>query len=259
MPSFNHTYFTSNGTWRCPPGITEVLLIGCGGGGGGGSGKTGTTGSTPQNSGAGGGGAYQGALYVSVVPGTSYIITIGAGGAALPANNGISWSNHGSDTTFDVLATFFGAMSGTDSSQVVAVGGINSRTITGRGNSSISSSFGSGGSISSTLTSLAMSNIIGGFSPGQNGTTGSTSTNAGALGGGGGGAGPQGAGGNAGNGGNGSVGDPGGDGTAGTSAGNNTGAGGGGGGSGGNGATTGGNGAASGAGGSGYLYVVFIL
>jgi hypothetical protein len=65
--------FTASGTWTAPAGVTsaQVILVGGGGGGGGGS----------QNV-AGGGGAGGQVIVrnLTVVPGTTYNITIGAGG-----------------------------------------------------------------------------------------------------------------------------------------------------------------------------------
>lgn len=66
--------FTQSTSWTVPAGVTSVLILVVGGGGGGGS--------NLQGEGGGGGGA--GAAFfnvVSVTPGTSIPITIGAGGA----------------------------------------------------------------------------------------------------------------------------------------------------------------------------------
>jgi hypothetical protein len=71
--SVNESVFTANGTWTAPASITsaQVILVGGGAGGGGGS----------QNV-AGGGGAGGQVIVknISVVPGTTYAINIGAGG-----------------------------------------------------------------------------------------------------------------------------------------------------------------------------------
>jgi len=84
--------FTANGTWTCPEGVTEVLLIGCGGGGGGGGCAGGT-----RPGGQGGGGAPFGVRRASVTPTTVYTVTIGAGGAGgVGAANG----QDGFPTTF---------------------------------------------------------------------------------------------------------------------------------------------------------------
>lgn len=74
--------FTANGSWVCPPGITTVFATAAGGGGGGGATLAATA---PPNivSGAGGGGSgvtcYK--MPLTVVPGTTYPVTVGAPGA----------------------------------------------------------------------------------------------------------------------------------------------------------------------------------
>lgn len=69
----NEATFTASGTWTAPAGVTsaQIILVGAGGGGGGGS----------QNV-AGGGGAGGQVIVrnLTVVPGTTYSVTIGAGG-----------------------------------------------------------------------------------------------------------------------------------------------------------------------------------
>ncbi len=65
--------------WICPPGITKVTAVVCGGGGGG-AGSTGGVG-------AGGGGACIMAE-VMVTPGTSYVITVGGGGTGAFTSSG---------------------------------------------------------------------------------------------------------------------------------------------------------------------------
>lgn len=113
--------FTSSGSWTAPAGITLIQLIGWGGGAGGGAGAGGGTGTNAQSAGGtGGGGALKVIQWVTVVPGTSYTITIGAGGtggasvgAGTSGNNG----SDGSNTTFTTplgvsLATFAGGGKG---------------------------------------------------------------------------------------------------------------------------------------------------
>lgn len=90
--------FTSSGSWTAPTGVFAVEVFAVGGGGGGGGGGTGTT----RMGGGGGGGA---AIYrmVSVTPGVTYTVTIGAGGSggAPGANNG----SNGGTTSFGSLVT----------------------------------------------------------------------------------------------------------------------------------------------------------
>lgn len=68
-------YFTADGYWICPEGVTSVLVVAAGGGGGGGSGA-----SRDEIPGSGGGGSIQQASYIPVTFGTEYAITIGTGG-----------------------------------------------------------------------------------------------------------------------------------------------------------------------------------
>jgi MSHA biogenesis protein MshQ len=66
--------FNASGSWTVPAGVTSVTVEAWGGGGGGASNGN-------QGGGGGGGGAYAGAT-VPVVPGTTYGITVGLGGAS---------------------------------------------------------------------------------------------------------------------------------------------------------------------------------
>lgn len=71
--SVKEAEFTANGTWTAPAGITaaQVILVGAGGGGGGGSAAV---------AGGGGAGGQVVVKNISVTPGTSYAVNIGAGG-----------------------------------------------------------------------------------------------------------------------------------------------------------------------------------
>ena len=73
--------YTSSSSWVAPAGVTSVDVE-CYGGGGGGSASTTRLG--------GGGGAYAKQTGISVTPGNSYTVTVGAGGAAT-VNGGDSW------------------------------------------------------------------------------------------------------------------------------------------------------------------------
>lgn len=237
-------YFTANGSWTAPAGVTEVILVGCGGGGGGGAGYS----SGGTNGGGGGGGAIQVIGYISVTPNTSYTVTIGSGGAGHAAPTA---GDNGGTTSFGTIFYARGGGGGPE-----GLGAADKNTAGNIANSSISTSLnannlyqaGSGGS---TINPTAngpngIANWSGNGS--YSGGTGGTSVS-GTSGGGGGGAGPQG------NGANGANGVSSGTGTTGSSASANTGAGGGGGGG------TAGAGAAGGAGGnggSGYLYVIWV-
>ena len=130
--SVNHgqQMFTSSGTWTCPSGVTTVHVDGAGGGGGGGGGKDG-------GSGFGGGGADACKdKEVSVTPGTTYPVTIGAGG------NGGSDSGHaGTATSFGSLLTLSGGGAGLRSA-AGAAGGLGGTEGSAYGGGSM---FGAGG------------------------------------------------------------------------------------------------------------------
>ncbi|MEI6821055.1 MAG: LamG-like jellyroll fold domain-containing protein, partial [Bacteroidota bacterium] len=74
-------FYSATGTWICPAGVTSVNVYLWGGGGGGGSWGGGIP-TTYANGGGGGGGACSVNTNVTVVPGTSYTVTVGSGGAA---------------------------------------------------------------------------------------------------------------------------------------------------------------------------------
>lgn len=92
LPTNRTVDFTSSGTWTCPAGVysAEFLVVGAGGGGGG------TDCSVNTRSAAGGGGGGGAVKYgtLAVTPGSTYTITVGAGGAGgnalAGANGGIS-------------------------------------------------------------------------------------------------------------------------------------------------------------------------
>jgi hypothetical protein len=71
--------FTTSGTWVCPAGVTTIQFEAYGAGGGSGGGNNA---SNKRGGGGGGGGAYALHNAVTVVPGTTYTITVGTGGTA---------------------------------------------------------------------------------------------------------------------------------------------------------------------------------
>ena len=102
--------FTSSTTWVVPIGLTEISVTACAGGGGGG-GYTATTG-------AGGGGGGGGFVYnypLTVAPGHTLSITIGAAGAAGTTGSGASGTSTiiTDTTTSTVLLTLTGGSGGT--------------------------------------------------------------------------------------------------------------------------------------------------
>jgi hypothetical protein len=75
------TYTSGSHTWTAPSGVSKIQLLMVGGGGGGGN---------SRGNGTGGGGGGAGIVYhpsATVVPRTSYSISVGAGGGAAAANN----------------------------------------------------------------------------------------------------------------------------------------------------------------------------
>lgn len=102
--TFKH--YTYDSEWTCPAGVTEVILIGQGGGSGGASGNRMTF-----TQALAGRGSTLSCTTVKVVPNTVYSITVGYGGAGASrsyttlGNTGSS----GNPTTFGALATFSGA------------------------------------------------------------------------------------------------------------------------------------------------------
>lgn len=72
--------FNTSGTWVCPMGVTSVDVECWGAGGGGGAADV-ASGTSFKGGGGGGGGSYVKKVSVAVVPGTTYTITVGVGGA----------------------------------------------------------------------------------------------------------------------------------------------------------------------------------
>lgn len=104
--------FLSSGSWVCPAGVTKVILWGLGGGSGGSGGGVGST-TLGGNSGRAGVSCAYLPTIVTVVPGTTYTITIGAGGTGQPAAvsgraAALNVGGDGGDTSFGSLAVFKG-------------------------------------------------------------------------------------------------------------------------------------------------------
>jgi len=101
--------YTASGTWVCPSGVTSVDVE-CLAGGSGGRRPSGGSGGR-----GGGGGAYSKKVGITVVPGNSYTVTVGAGGAE---------NAFGSDSWFINTSTVLAKASVT-----VGVGGLASSSI----------------------------------------------------------------------------------------------------------------------------------
>ena len=87
----NYVEFTASDTWTVPENVTLVRVFGVGGGGGGGGGAHGATGVNGGLGGGGGAGAVPFQMLMSVTPGETVTITIGAGGAG--GTGGVSGSS----------------------------------------------------------------------------------------------------------------------------------------------------------------------
>ncbi len=177
--------YTSSGTFLVPAGVTQVTVE-CWGGGG-----RGATRSSSGQGGGGGGGAYARST-VSVTPGNSYTVTVGAG-STTTSPGGDSW--FGTATT--VMAK--GGGSSADNSINGAAGGSAASSIGtvkfsgGAGATTASANSGGGGSSAGTAANGANGAVTaGGNAPagggdGGNGVTGNSNGNDGAFPGGGGG------------------------------------------------------------------------
>lgn len=90
--------FTASGSWTCPDGVTEIGIEGCGGGSGG---QIFTGGSGNAD---GGWGAPYNYTRLRVTPGSTYTITIGAGGGSTGDGSATTFS-----TSLGAIITFLGA------------------------------------------------------------------------------------------------------------------------------------------------------
>ncbi len=108
----NFFVFSSSGTWTAPAGVTAVDVRMWGGGGGGG----GCNGTTAQNGICQGGGGGAAGSYtentVSVVPGTQYAVTVGAGGAAGKNGSPSTCGGNGGGSSFSSLVLAGGGFGG---------------------------------------------------------------------------------------------------------------------------------------------------
>lgn len=131
--SANKQLFTSSGSFTVPTGVTTIYVSGCGGGGSGSA--------TVATSACGGGGAAC-VLFQSytVIPGTTYTVTIGAGGAG--ANT--QFGNSGGTTSLGALVSLPGGGGGNSQTGTPGASGGFGGT---RGSYAISTAiFGAGGS-----------------------------------------------------------------------------------------------------------------
>lgn len=184
--------FTATGSWTAPAGVTSVTVK-CWGGGGGGGG-------TAVNSSAGGGGA--GGAYASstltVIPNTTYTITVGGAGTAgsnsggTGGTGGSSWFGSastilaagGAGGTGGVSATpsGAGATAAASSSSVGATIYVGGNGATASAGSYSGGGGGAGGSANAGSSASGSSGGGGGSTGGGNGANGRTNAGAGAAG-----------------------------------------------------------------------------
>jgi hypothetical protein len=166
--------FLSTSTWTAPAGVTSISVECWGGGGGGGN--TSHNGNQISRGGGGAGGAYAKKATLSVVPGTTYTVTVGTGGTGGTA---------GTDSWFDTVLIIIakGGVAGNNGSRSDGTGGLG--TTTGSigdagvvfaggngGNASTSGSGGGGGGAGSTGTGNSASNNTQGSAKANNGGAG---------------------------------------------------------------------------------------
>ena len=106
-------FFTANGTWTCPTGVTKIIAMITGGGGGAGGQNVNSNNQYDNNTTSGNGGAgghFEG--IIAVTPGTTYNIVIGAGGSvgtnsqsAFGADGQSPGGVGGNTTAFGITAT----------------------------------------------------------------------------------------------------------------------------------------------------------
>ena len=145
----NQTSFTTvgNSLWLAPAGVTSVVVECWGAGGSGGSTSTGGVG------GGGAGGSYVINENITVIPGTNYNVTVGAGGVASinGSTNGTAGGNSQFSSTIPVIAN--GGVIGANATgtgvinTAFGLGGIN--TVGGSGGTVTIGSAGANGAISS--------------------------------------------------------------------------------------------------------------
>jgi len=103
--------YNSSGNYVVPNGVTKLMITGTGAGGGGGGGRR----TNYNNTAIGGGqGAYSYRTEISVTAGSTYVVTLGTGGAAGTDQNQSTPSagSAGNATSFGNVITFNGGAGG---------------------------------------------------------------------------------------------------------------------------------------------------
>lgn len=162
--------FDKNGTFVVPSGVTQITVQAWGGGGGGGG--RGTT--SNGGAGGGGGGAYA-RVTLSVTPGQSFTVTVGARGAGGAAgdNNGTA----GGDTWFGSTATLLARGGAGGVGGVSGAGGAGGSAATSVGDVTYAGGAGAAGTASASGGGggAAGDAAAGGNASGTTGGTGGTS------------------------------------------------------------------------------------
>ncbi|MEI8204865.1 MAG: FG-GAP-like repeat-containing protein, partial [Bacteroidota bacterium] len=176
----NSTNITSSGSWTCPAGVYSIIAE-CWGGGGAGGGSTATT-----SCGGGAGGGCYAKKIVSVIPNTTYTVTVGAvkTGTTTSSNT----ANTGNPSWFGSSSTVFasgGAGGYPATTTNYAVPGGQSSSSACIGSTVYSGGWGSGGNATGTSTVGAGGGGAGTTGTGTsayNGTGGSAKANYGGAG-----------------------------------------------------------------------------
>jgi hypothetical protein len=121
--------FASSGNWTCPAGVQKVLVTVVGGGGGGQGNRRQDDFSTAGN--IGGAGGY-GAGILAVTPGTTYAVTVGAGGVGTAGSiSGVAaTATAGGTSTFETISATGGNGGGGAAGAVTAKGSCSSANAT---------------------------------------------------------------------------------------------------------------------------------
>jgi len=175
--------YTTSGTWVCPAGVTSVTVRCWGAGGGGGSSNTNAA--NPRAGGGGGGGGFSTSV-IAVIPGNSYTVTVGNGGAGGVAGAGTA----GGLSSFNLISVIAnggngGARGGAGAGGTGAVAGTGTTTyIGGNGGNGVNpvGSGGGGGGAGTTGNGGNAAGINAGTGTtlnGGNGGAGRTTTSAG--------------------------------------------------------------------------------
>ncbi len=170
--------FTTSGTWICPQGVTSIQVEAIGGGAGGRN----TANTNGHVGGGGGGGAYAKRVGVTVVPGTTYTITVGAAGNGGSATVSSTAGSNSTATFGGVIITAaggsIGVASGTNGLIAGGAGGTVAASLGDIGNIFAGGNGGSG--LGSSSTGGSGSGGGGGSAAGSGGTS-NAGTNATAV------------------------------------------------------------------------------